>query len=143
MNQVPTETFRNSTYPWGGGFLILCLLGLNLAFLHSKPLVVGVLLTPLVWLAIFITYRAYIRAIVIADQEYLIIRNPFKDYRVSWFDIDEILPRSNLVVTVKSGKCIKIWCVQRANISMLRGTRSFMDDVAEDLEYIRMARKAE
>jgi|GEM_PF-2391128 len=142
MSKAVKTHFRNSSYPWIGGALIIILLGTVSVFIQGKPRIAGLGTSLVIMFGIYLTYRAYIRAVVIAKEDVLIIRNPFKDYEIPWEQVNEIEPNARIIVRTNRGEEIKVWCVQRANLSMMRGSRSFLDDVADDLNGIRRARIA-
>jgi hypothetical protein len=108
-------------------------------FTQAKPRAVGIALSGAVCLGMYITYRFYIRTNIISNDRGLVIHNPIKNYDITWNEIDCILAKADLTVVKKDGEVIKVWIVQKTNLSMMRGSRSKVDEIASELESLRTA----
>ena len=133
------RTYRNAAYPFLGGALIVGILALTASYVASPMSVVSKVVVVLGACAIsWVVYRFYVRARVLSDASGIIVVNPFSTVILTWSEVTGCWADDRLIIERAMGDPIGAWAVQAANAARMLGRRSFADDVAEDLNRLKL-----
>lgn len=137
---VITRTYRNASYPLIGGASILVILGVTAWYALSPTSIVSRVAVALGGCVLsWVAYRFYIRTRVVSDSRGVTVVNPISTIVLTWSEIDRFSAGNQLVVLPAVGDPVAAWAVQAANGARMLGRRSFADDVAADLNRLKLA----
>jgi Bacterial PH domain len=109
----------------------------------ARNVILGVSLTVTGPMLFMYGWRYGLRPCIVANDEGLIVRNPWRLYHLSWSDILDIQPGySGLVIKTRWGE-IDAWAVQRAEIATWIGKRTRSDNIAEEIRVLATEKRTE
>jgi len=79
-----------------------------------------------------------IRPLLLVDEVGIVVKNPLRTQSLRWADIRGFQARDAVVIELVDGRTVRFVAIQRTNLSKMLGRRSFVDDVVDDLEKIRL-----
>jgi hypothetical protein len=133
--QDAARVFRNRSYPvlgWIGIGLVVVGATVLLALPGAPlPAVLGILVVAAA--CTWVCKTVYVETRVELTSESLVVVNPLHRFTVPLSEISEVRSGPTLTIVTSEGLRIRAWAVQAANISLMLGRRSHVDDVAEVL----------
>lgn len=87
----------------------------------------------LVLLALAYAWRFGLHPSLTADDDGVVVRNPFSSRSFAWHDITLIAPGENGLVIGSDDGVAEAWCVQKTNFALRRGRFTRADAVAHEL----------
>ncbi|MBA8795864.1 ribosomal protein S18 acetylase RimI-like enzyme [Friedmanniella endophytica] len=118
-----------------GLFVLICLLGLPGLAWYSwslrEHLAVPLLLLVLTVAGLLYAWRFGLHPRITADDEQLVVRNPFRTHRLPWDQISLVIPGGNGLVVAGPETTVEAWCVQKSTRAQATGRRTRADAVAD------------
>jgi hypothetical protein len=118
----------------GGASVVLAVVGtfMVLATYKSAPLLaIGTIVAVLG--AGFGLYRAFQYPKLIANDDGLLVRNPFNTHRLAWSDVAELSSDRFLRILTTDGRRITVWAVAAGNDDLIVGRETKPDQVIGEL----------
>lgn len=118
-------------------FAVVCVIGLPALSVVSwqirHNLVVPVLLGALALLGLLYAWRFGLHPRIVADEDALVIKNPFRTHRLGWQEITLILPGGNGLIVAGPERRVDAWCVQKSERDIRHEHRTRADRIGDEL----------